>query len=68
MDNIQKIRLVDIFILAPFMVYAGAVKSNLPVPVRVGLVVSGVATFVYSGNNYIENVKKNKSICNTLLY
>jgi len=58
MDNVQKIRLIDIFVLAPFMVYAGAVKSNLPVPVRAGLVVSGVATFIYNGNNYIKNIKK----------
>lgn len=61
MDSVQKIRLIDVFVLAPFMVYAGAIKSNLPVMARIGLVVSGVATFVYNGSNYIKNLNKNNN-------
>lgn len=60
MDNTQKTRLVDIFILTPFLIYAGARKSDLPSWVRAGLMVSGVTTFVYNGINFMENIK-NKS-------
>ena len=60
MDNVQKIRLMDVFVLAPFMVYAGGVKSNLPNLVRGGLIISGVATFIYNGNNFLKNLNTNK--------
>jgi hypothetical protein len=58
MDNVQKMRLFDVFVLAPFMVYAGAVKSNLHPVVRGGLVFFGITTFVYNGTNFIKNIEK----------
>ena len=50
----QQVRLIDIFVLAPFMVYSGAKKSTLPGFLRLGLVVAGVATLAYNGNNYLK--------------
>jgi hypothetical protein len=54
----QAVRLVDVFALGPFMVYAGYRKSNLPVPMRAGLVASGIATIILNAINYHINLKK----------
>lgn len=53
----QNIRLVDVFILAPIMIYAGATKSNLPKWVKWSLIGMGVATAVYNGKNFLKNRK-----------
>jgi len=58
MDNVQKMRVFDVVALAPFMVYAGAMKSNLPDLVKGGLIFFGVTTFIYNGVNFIKNLKK----------
>jgi len=60
----QNIRLIDVFVLAPIMVYAGTFKS-LPTWVRISLIGMGVATAFYNGKNFLENRKnlqKNKTI------
>jgi hypothetical protein len=57
----QTIRLVDIFVLAPIMIYAGTFKA-LPLWVRYSLVGMGLATAAYNAKNYIANKKTlNKS-------
>lgn len=53
-DKSQKVRLVDVFLLGPFMVAAGARSSSLPGWMRVGLVGGGVATVGYNLRNYLE--------------
>jgi len=50
----QNIRLVDVFILAPIMIYASTFKA-LPIWVRVSLMGMGVATAVYNAKNFLEN-------------
>jgi len=50
----QTVRLVDVFVLAPIMIYAGTFKE-LPVWVRLSLVGMGVATAVYNGKNFLQN-------------
>ena len=50
----QNIRLIDVFVLAPIMVYAGTFKT-LPTWVRLSLIGMGVATAVYNGKNFLEN-------------
>lgn len=50
----QNIRLIDVFVLAPIMIYAGTFKA-LPMWVRVSLIGMGVATAVYNGKNFLEN-------------
>jgi hypothetical protein len=60
----QNIRLIDVFVLAPIMVYAGTFKS-LPTWVRISLIGMGVATAFYNGKKFLENRKnlqKNKII------
>ena len=51
-------RLVDVFILAPFMVYTGMKRSNLPAWIKAGMITGGVLTLIYNGRNYIINWKK----------
>ena len=58
-DDVQKVRLLDVFVVAPIMVYAGASKSNLPIWVKTALISIGVATFIYNGNNYLKNRNQN---------
>ena len=57
-DKYQSIRLVDVFILAPSMIYASTF-TQIPDYVRLILFVSGVATLVFNGNNYMD-INKNK--------
>ena len=54
----QKIRLIDVFIIAPICVYAGSYKS-LPNWLRLSLITIGLATAYYNGKNYLIN-KNNK--------
>lgn len=54
--NVQQVRLLDVFVVAPFCFYAASFKS-LPNHVRVGLAVLGAATLIYNGNNYLKNIK-----------
>lgn len=56
-DRYQVIRLVDVFVLAPAMVYASTFKQ-IPNYVRLILFVSGIATLVFNGVNYMDIQKK----------
>lgn len=49
----QTVRLVDVFALGPFMVWAAS-RSSLPPWARSVLALSGVATIVYNAHNYRE--------------
>ena len=53
----QEIRLVDILALGPFMIWAGARPSDLPLWMRATLIVSGLGTIVYNASNYLEQEK-----------
>ena len=57
-DRYQAVRLIDVFVLAPAMVYASTF-TQMPDYVRLILYVSGVATLVFNGQNYLE-IEKNK--------
>jgi len=48
----QGVRLIDVFVLGPFMIAAGFRKSTLPMWMRVGLMGTGVATVGYNLANY----------------
>ena len=54
----QKIRLFDVFVLAPTMVYASTF-AQLPDYIRLILLISGVCTLVFNGQNY-RDIEKNK--------
>ena len=53
----QNIRLLDVFIIAPILIYAGSQK-NLPKWLKISLYTIGVATAYYNGRNYLINKKK----------
>lgn len=55
--TIQQVRLLDVFVVAPFCFYVASYKT-LPTAVRAGLVALGAATLIYNGNNYLKNLKK----------
>lgn len=51
----QPVRLIDIFLLGPAMVYVAMnAKKEVPSLVRAFLLVSGAATTIYNGINYLE--------------
>ena len=52
--NVQQIRLIDVLIIAPFLMYAGS-RKELPQPIKIGLWTIGVATLLYNGSNYLKN-------------
>lgn len=55
--TVQQVRLLDVFVVAPFCFYVASFKT-LPNSVRAGLVVLGAATLIFNGNNYLKNRKK----------
>jgi hypothetical protein len=56
--SVQQVRLIDVFVIAPFCIYVASQKK-LSNPIRLGLVVLGISTFIYNGNNYLKNLPKN---------
>ena len=52
----QVVRLIDVFFIAPFLVYAST-KSKLSKLDKYVLLGLGVATLYYNGVNYLENKK-----------
>jgi hypothetical protein len=49
----QWVRTMDVFLLGPFLVWAGSRKSALPGWARLLLIASGVATSYYNQRNYL---------------
>lgn len=47
----QDVRLIDVFVLGPFMVWA-ATQRALPEWAKVGLFIGGVLTVTYNAENY----------------
>jgi hypothetical protein len=50
----QGVRIVDVLVLGPFMVWAATRPRALPGWARAALVVGGVATIVYNLQNYVD--------------
>jgi hypothetical protein len=50
----QAIRLIDVLILGPFLIYAGRTR-RLSRPMRTALIVSGALTIGYNLRNYLLN-------------
>jgi cellobiose-specific phosphotransferase system component IIB len=49
----QSIRLIDVFLLGPFMIYAGTKLPNKTM--QTIMIISGILTITYNGNNYLKN-------------
>jgi 2-keto-3-deoxy-6-phosphogluconate aldolase len=56
----QNIRLLDVFVIGPIMIYGGIKKSNLPKLIRFGMATIGVGTIYYNGKNYLLNKEKDR--------
>ena len=54
--DVQNVRLLDIFVVTPFLIYTSTLRTN-PSWVRFSLLVLGVSTFVYNGVNYLKEKK-----------
>jgi uncharacterized membrane protein len=51
----QEVRLVDVFLLGPFMIWFGAAATGVASIFKIIMIVSGIATIVYNGFNYLVN-------------
>jgi len=51
--DVQNIRLLDVFVVAPFLFYVGTSKE-LSQTLRLGVIVLAMATLIYNGKNYIN--------------
>ena len=54
----QGIRLLDVFAIGPVMIFAAYKGSTLPTWTRVFLGLTGGATILYNGLNYVEQQKR----------
>lgn len=52
--DVQNVRLLDVFVVAPFLIYTSTLKGN-PQWVRLSLFLLGSATLIYNGHNYLKN-------------
>lgn len=57
--NVQQVRLLDVFVVAPFLFYVGT-RRELPQTLRLGLTVLAAATLFYNGKNYLDAVQDKK--------
>ena len=57
-EKTQEIRLMDIFLLAPFMVYFGATATGVPQWAKLVMIVLGILTAWYNGRNYLRKRRK----------
>ena len=53
----QSIRLLDIFFIAPFLLYIGYKATGINNTEKMVLVLIALATFYYNGKNYLETKK-----------
>ena len=58
MEEVEKsqiVRLLDVFLIGPVIIYGGA-KSSLKW-LKWALILIGIATILYNGRNYLQNEK-----------
>ena len=55
--DVQNVRLLDVFVVAPFLIYTSTLKGSPSQRIRLSLLVLGVATLVYNGSNYFKEAK-----------
>ena len=55
--NKQTVRILDVFLIAPFLIYASFNVKAKPI-IKNGLLALGIATGIYNGLNFIIEYKK----------
>ena len=51
--DVQTIRLIDVFFIAPVLIYAAG-RKELSEPLRLTILGIGIATLIYNGHNYLK--------------
>ena len=54
MPKVQLIRLVDVFVLGPTMIWFGIAATGLPQIAKDFMILSGIATIIFNGQRYLE--------------
>ena len=54
----QNVRLIDVFLLGPTMIWAGYKVQKVNNTLAFFLAFSGLMTIVYNGDNYLRNQRK----------
>ncbi len=54
--NVQYIRLIDVFVIAPLLIYVGF-KYKMPNYIKWSLILIGIFTLIYNLSNYIKTQK-----------
>jgi hypothetical protein len=55
---IQSVRLLEVFVVAPFLVYAGRYSTDKTI--KYGLIGLGILTALYNGMDYLKEEKDGK--------
>lgn len=53
----QNVRLVDVFVVAPILIYSSTLKHS-PNWIRASLLLIGIATLGYNGYHFLDEAKK----------
>ncbi len=54
-EKSQVVRLIDVFVIAPILIYTGVrYYKELPKILAILIIVIGIATLIYNGNNYFK--------------
>ncbi len=59
-DKAQAVRLADVFVLGPFMIWFSTRARDVPDAARIGMVAAGLGTILYNGSNYLKTQKELK--------
>lgn len=51
---VQLVRLLDVFLLGPLMIYAGVKSKDLPPLAKSGLVIFGLCTIAFNGSQWLK--------------
>lgn len=51
----QNVRLLDVFLLGPFMIFFGATATGVSELAKTVMMISGIGTIIYNGRNYLKN-------------
>jgi hypothetical protein len=51
--DVQTVRLLDVFVIAPILIYASG-QETLSKPMRYAILGIGLATLFYNGHNYLK--------------
>ena len=49
----QNVRLMDVFLLGPFMIWFGINAQGVPEWTSTLMIISGIGTIIYNGRNYL---------------